>query len=111
MMREFYENFRERGVELFAVCSKFRDEVPECWEYIDEHEIGDWLHTVDPLMRSRFASIYDIRSTPQIYILDENKEIVSKRIGAEQLEDLMNQLLEQEAMERQNEMLQGGDER
>ncbi len=111
MMKEFYENFQDRGVELFAVCSKFRDEVPPCWEYVDENEIGDWLHTVDPLMRSRFASIYDIRSTPQIYILDENKEIVSKRIGAEQLEDLMNQLLEQEAMEKQNEMLQGGDER
>ena len=92
-MKAFQEKFREKGVTLFAVCSKFTDEVADCWKYVDENEINDWMHTVDPYHRSKFSSLYNIKTTPQIYILDQNKEILSKRIGAEQLEEVMEQLI------------------
>jgi len=95
-MKDFYNNFKDKGVELFAVCVKFTDDVPACWEYVDENEIGDWLHTVDPYQRSRFPAVYNIKSTPQLYILDSKKEIISKRIGAEQLEEVMSRLMELE---------------
>lgn len=98
-MKAFYEKFKDRGVKLFAVCTKFTDEVEGCWEYVDENGIQDWLHTVDPYHQSRFSKLYDIRSTPQIYVLDDKKEIISKRIGADQLEELMNRILEQKASE------------
>lgn len=94
IMKTFYENFKDKGVTMFSICTKTRDEIPGCWDYIDTNGIGDWLHTVDPYMRSRYNSIYDIRSTPQIYILDANKRILYKRVGAEQLEGIFNQLLE-----------------
>ena len=93
-MKEFYEKFKDKGVKIVAVCTKFTDEIPDCWKYIDENEIGDWLHTVDEFHRSRFMKVYDIKSTPQIYILDRNKEILSKRIGAEQLEEVMDKIIE-----------------
>ncbi len=98
-MKAFYEKFKDKGVKLFAVCTKFTDEVEGCWDYIEENEIQDWLHTVDPYHQSRFSKLYDIRSTPQVYVLDDKKEIISKRIGAEQLEELMNRILEQKATE------------
>jgi hypothetical protein len=50
---------------------------------------------VYPFNRSRYLSIYDMRTTPQIYVLDAEKRIISKRIGAEQLTDLMNELLKE----------------
>jgi thiol-disulfide isomerase/thioredoxin len=106
-MKAFQEEFADKGVTLFAVCAKLRDEVPECWEYIDENDIGDWLHVVDPYGRSRYMSIYDLRSTPQIYILDSEHKIISKRLGAEQLSDFMNRVLEEDAQRRQEEMLDG----
>lgn len=93
-MKAFYEKFKDRGVEIFAVCAKFRDEVPECWEYIDDNAIGDWLHTVDPNHRSRYGKIYSVKTTPQLYILDHKKEILSKRIGADQLEEVMDRIIE-----------------
>ena len=62
---------------------------------MDENGVGDWLHAVDPYNRSRYLSIYDMRTTPQIYVLDAEKRIVSKRIGAEQLSELMNELLKE----------------
>lgn len=92
-MKAFYDAFHDQGVEIFAACAKTRDEVPECWDYIEENEIGEWIHVVDPYGRSRFMPIYDLRITPKIFILDKDKKIISKRLGAEQLPDFFNQLL------------------
>jgi hypothetical protein len=37
-----------------------------------------------------FKNTYDIYATPVIYILDENKKILAKRIGVEQLPDFFD---------------------
>lgn len=99
-MKEFYEKFQDKNVKIFAVCVKFTDEVPGCWEYVDENGLGDWIQVVDPYNRSKFFSIYDLKSTPQIYLLDRNKEILSKRIGAEQLEEVLTRLMEIKEQEK-----------
>ena len=93
-MVDFYKAYKDKGVEVFAVCTKLYNELDSCWSYIDEKGIGIWLNTVDPYHRSKYKTLYDIRSTPQIYILDEKKEILSKRIGAEQLPEVMDRILE-----------------
>jgi len=94
-MKEFYAKWKDKGVEIFSICTK-QGEIGKCWEYIDDNEIGEWLHATDKYMR--FYKDYDIRSTPSIFVLDENKKIVSKRIGAQQLDELLT------ALERQKEM-------
>lgn len=92
-MIDFYNQFKERGVEVFAICTKLYDELAECWDTIDSTGMGVWLNTVDPYHRSRYKTIYDVKTTPQIYILDHKKEILSKRIGAEQLPEVMEQIM------------------
>lgn len=113
-MIEFYNNFKDKGVEVFGICTATwkRDddgkisleEVDKCWDYIEENGSGIWLNTVDAYHRSRYKSVYDINSTPQIYILDENKEILSKRIGADQISEVMDRIIEadQKAWEEQD---------
>jgi hypothetical protein len=32
---------------------------------------------------------YDILTTPQIFILDENKTIIAKKVGPEQVEEIL----------------------
>lgn len=98
-MNEFYEAYKDKGVELVAVCAKFTDEIEGCWDYVDEKEIGDWMHMVDTYHQSRFMKVYDIKSTPQIYILGEDKTILSKKIGAEQLGEVVDRLMEVEGQE------------
>jgi hypothetical protein len=93
-MKEFYEAYKDKGVKIMAVCVKPFSEIAGCWEYIEDNEIQDWLHTTDPYSRSRYAQIYDVKSTPQIYVLDRNKEILSKKIDAEQLPELMDHIIE-----------------
>ena len=92
-MIEFYEQYKDRGVAIFAICTKLYDEIDKCWSTIEEQQIGIWFNTVDPYNRSKFRSLYDVKTTPQVYILDYKKEIISKRIGAEQLGEVMEQIM------------------
>jgi thiol-disulfide isomerase/thioredoxin len=91
-MRDFYKAFKDRGVKILAVCTKQRDEIPGCWDYIEENEIQDWMHTVDPY--GLYMLDYNVKTTPQMYILDKNKKIVMKKIGAEQLKEVMERIIE-----------------
>ncbi len=111
-MVQFAKDYKDKGVAVFAICTKLatRDdsgnitmkEVNECWETIKERNMDVFFNTVDPYHRSRYKTVYDIRSTPQIYVLDENKEILSKKIGAEQLHDVMDHILKAKAEKAEN---------
>ena len=90
---EFYENYKDRGIEIYAVCTKLKDGVPECWETIKEKGMDKWINVADPYLRSRYKQIYDVRVTPQIFVLNQDNVIVMKKIGAEQLPGVMDHLL------------------
>jgi thiol-disulfide isomerase/thioredoxin len=107
-MIKFYENYRDKGVELLSVCMKFTDEVPKCWEYVDQNEgMTIFYNLVDPYHRSKFATLYNLKSTPQIFVLDKNKEIITKRIGAEQLEEVMEQIMQWDEKQKNKEESKG----
>lgn len=102
VVKDFYEKFKDKGVEIFAICYKFGNDASPCWEYVDENGVQDWIHTVDLYNQSKYRDLYFVKSTPQLYILDENKEILSKRIGAEQLEEVMTRIIELKEKEQSN---------
>jgi len=93
-IKAFYEEYKNKGVKIFAVCVKFNDEIGDCWKYIDENQLDGWIHTVDPYLRSKFYTLYNVKTTPQIFILDKNKKIISKGIGAPQLKEVMGKIME-----------------
>lgn len=96
-MIEFYDEFKDRGVEVFAVCSKFVNGLPECAEFMDKNRgMLNWINVVDPYHKSKYKILYDVESTPQVYILDEKKEIILKRVGAEQISEVMEDVLKQD---------------
>jgi thiol-disulfide isomerase/thioredoxin len=90
---EFYNNFKSKGVEILAICTKLGPEAKTCWETIDSLHLTHWINASDPSHSSRFKLIYDLKTTPQIYILDRRKKILTKKIGAEQLSEVMDKLL------------------
>ncbi len=102
---EFHKKFNGKGVEIFGICTKLVEKdddgkwttegMKECWEYTEEKGTNIWLNTVDPYHRSRYKSVYDIRTTPQIYVLDKDKKILLKKVGAEQLSEVMEQILKE----------------
>jgi peroxiredoxin len=94
---EFYEKFKGKGVEIFAICNQTGDNVKKCWEYIDEQKRMTWLNVVDPFFVSNYMKKYAAVSTPQVFILDKNKKILIKKLEVKKLTDgIMDEIIKSE---------------
>ena len=93
--RPLVNTFQNRGVKVFAVCTSKGDKGEECWKGVEEKGFTDELfyNMSDPYLRSKYATLYDVQTTPQIFILDRKHEILMKRIGAEELGKVMEQVM------------------
>jgi peroxiredoxin len=85
---KFYNNRKkDLGLEIFAVCTD--TSMVEFKKFIRKDSMNfinvDGPRAVTP----HYAELYDIYSTPVIYLLDEKKVIVSKRIEVDQIEDVI----------------------
>ena len=62
------------------------DKKDEWVEFLEKHKLWDWINVWDKEHLSRFKILYDARKTPGIYVLDENKNIIAKKMTIEQLD-------------------------
>lgn len=90
-LKAFYEKYKPLGVEVLAVCTKHRDKVKGCWEMVDDKELK-WINVVDTYHKSNFREIYNVVSTPRVFILDQDKTILLKRVPTEKLDPIMKEL-------------------
>ena len=90
---DFYNTYKNRGVELLAICTKTGADLSTCWETIEERGMDIWVNVADQYLRSRYKTIYDIKTTPQIFILDKDKKILVKKIAGEDLAPVMEELM------------------
>jgi thiol-disulfide isomerase/thioredoxin len=83
-VKEFYDQFKkELNIEVYAVTTNTERE--DWIKYIKENNL-DWINVEDPEQKTAYKYLYDIYSTPVIYLLDKDKKIIAKRLGAEDLE-------------------------
>ena len=82
-----YQDFKDKGLEVYAIYSM--DNKQEWVEFLTKHNLYDWINVWDKEHVSRFKILYDARTTPGIYVLNEDKEIVAKKMTVEQLEKYM----------------------
>lgn len=90
---EFYNEYKNKGVELLAICTKTGQDISSCWSTIKERGMDIWVNAADQYMRNRYKTIYDVKTTPQIFILDKDKKIIVKKIAGEDLKPVMDELL------------------
>ncbi|MRR19237.1 redoxin domain-containing protein [bacterium] len=82
LLKQYYEQNRGKGIEVFAVCTQ---PDKEKWEkYIVDNGLG-WINGWDPQRMSRFDYYYNVDSTPLVYILDRDKKIIAKRLAVEDI--------------------------
>ncbi len=87
------KKYRSKGLRVFTVCTKVgRDAEENAAEFIRLNGMESLFNTIDPNMASNYKTKYDIATTPQIFVLDNKKYIRSKRIGAGQLEEVIEGL-------------------
>ena len=96
---EFLKKAKAKNIDVkvFATCTYVNSEkMPECVKYMKEKGFGDFINTMDPYLISRYKTLYNVETTPQIFVLDENKIIRSKSIEAKQLDDVMDFIINED---------------
>ncbi|MFZ4543976.1 MAG: redoxin domain-containing protein [Saprospiraceae bacterium] len=102
----FWEKWKNNGVELISICNRYTpDKITECWKFVEERPGMKFTTGVDLYMHSNTQANYWVKSTPMIYILDKDKKIVMKKIQAEKLEEIMNEIIEVEAARKLEESM------
>jgi thiol-disulfide isomerase/thioredoxin len=88
---EIYENsLKSQGIKVLAVSTLFGEEGKVKWtDFINAHHLYSWMNAWNPYSYD-FKLQYDVQTTPQLFILDKNKKIIAKKIGVEQIEDVIN---------------------
>ena len=89
--KDVYEQYKNKGLEVFAIYSM--DKKDEWEEFLNEHNLHDWINVWDPNNESRFKILYDARTTPAVYVLDHDKKIIAKKLDLEQMKKLIAERL------------------
>lgn len=89
-LKEVYKNLQEKDVEVFAACTV--TDIDKWKKYVMANQL-EWINVSDPYVQSNFRADYDLKTTPIIYILNSDKEIIAKKIGAEQVEDFIDRMI------------------
>ena len=108
-LARIYEEWKPRGLEIFAIGNDFE---PEPWQkYVREKELDAWINVSDnPLVNNQdsataliyggftnieslnFRTTFDVYATPKMFLLDEDKKILAKQVGAVQLAEILSQI-------------------
>jgi thiol-disulfide isomerase/thioredoxin len=91
---KIYENsLKNMDVKVLAISTLFGEEGKMKWvDFVNQHQLYDWINAWNPYSYD-FKMKYDVLTTPQIYILDENKKILAKRISPDQVEEIIKSLI------------------
>jgi len=85
-----YPGIKDKGVKLLAIHMIASVEGKRKWiDFVNEHKMYDWINAWSPYSYE-YKDLYDVYTTPVIYVLDENKKIIAKRLGPEQVAEVIN---------------------
>ena len=106
-LQALYDEWHEKGLEIYAIGNDFE---PEPWlDFVREKAIGDWIHVSDnpeinatdsatalimagvtTLKSLNFRTTFDVYATPKMFLLDRNKKVIAKQVGAEQIAEILS---------------------
>ncbi len=86
-----YNQYESKGLMTIAV---YVHADKEMWQTYLKEKKYDWINAYDPLMKSDFSNLYNIKSVPKIILLDKNKTIIAKDMNTSQLELMLKNRIE-----------------
>src|ERR1700722_5341567 len=92
----FQAKWKGEGIKLYGVMV---DGGKEPWlQFIKDHNLTDWIHvyetkehqdSVEKAGQPGFRQLYDVYQTPILYLLDNNKRIIAKKLTYLQLDEVI----------------------
>ncbi len=86
----YEDSLKAKNVQVIAISTLFGKDGKEKWiDFVNKNKLYDWINAWNPY-DYKFKEVYDIRSTPQIFVLDKNKKIIGKRLGPDNILGLID---------------------
>ncbi len=83
----YYDSVKvSKNIEVFSVGIESDIEL---WKKFIRDNKLKWINVSDLYNNTNFRNYYDIYSTPVIYLLDENKHIIAKRLDTDKVRDFI----------------------
>ncbi|HSB93479.1 MAG TPA: thioredoxin-like domain-containing protein [Flavitalea sp.] len=93
----FKAKWAKMNIKVFGV--KVDGSREEWIKFIQEHDLRNWEHVYQTTAqhdeeskagRPNFRQLYDVYSTPMLYLLDKDKKILAKKLTYLQIDDVIN---------------------
>jgi peroxiredoxin len=85
-LNDLYLKTKDKGVNVYAVS--IDPDLEKINKFVEEKKIA-FTNVYDPYRQFNFKNLYDIYSTPVVYVLDKDKKILAKRLDVEQIEEFL----------------------
>ena len=94
-MREVLDKYgKQYDIAPFAILSEPDDATRPKWKkFINDHNLN-WLNLDGGECNVDWKEVYDVTTTPKIFLLDRNRKIIAKKFSAQVFEDLIKNQLE-----------------
>ena len=102
--------WKNEGVKMFGVLAESHEK--ENWKkFIKENNMKNWVHVyqtdaqkkqVEDAKKPSFKQLYDVTQTPTLFLLDKDKRIIAKKLTLEQLNDMLQTKINNEASAQTN---------
>jgi thiol-disulfide isomerase/thioredoxin len=95
--------WKKNNIEVYAVM--VNEEALSDWAPFIRTTGKDWVHVhqtkamreaEEKAQQANFRQLYDMRSTPTLFLLDKDKKIMAKNIGLEDLNNVLKQKIPQD---------------
>lgn len=93
----YQHKWKQQGIKIYGVMT---DGGKENWlNYIREHQLTDWVHVYQAEAQHEdernsgkpgYRQLYDVYQTPILYLLDDQKRIIAKKLTYQQLDDVIS---------------------
>ncbi len=94
---KFSNAFKDKGVKVIGICTKLGKKTKKCWDGVNDLGMKVlYYNLADPKNLSSMHSAYNIRSTPTVFILNKDKEILMKQIPTKKLGEIMEKIIKVE---------------
>ncbi|MDR1371304.1 MAG: TlpA family protein disulfide reductase [Dysgonamonadaceae bacterium] len=90
---KLYKKYVDKGLDV--ACVYLLTDKKEWLNFVNEHHLNGahWHNLWDPNRTSYYWEFYNTSTTPSIYLLNEKKEIIAKKLNEETLDQLLGDLL------------------
>lgn len=97
----FNDKWKDKGVNVVAVCTKTGKKYESCWKGVKDKKMEGLLNLGDQYLKSRYKQKFDVRQTPKVFILDQEKYIRMKDVPAKNLDEIMDEVIKMQQEEQE----------